>query len=478
MPSQSAYDWLGHGIYCWEANPARGFDFAQEAFRRRAPSHDPRRLSMILGAFLFNYGNHIAAWRHPGTPPHALMDLGFYTGLAQTAERGRFDFVFHSDGLGINDEHPEILAHTVTPRPEPLVLLAALAAATTRIGLIATVSTSYNEPYAAARKLATLDHLSQGRAGINVVTSTTWQEAANFGASAPMEHDARYRRAAEFVDVLRGLWDTWEDGAIHADQASGVFADPVRIHTLDHHGEHFNVRGPLNVPRPPQGHPVLVQAGVSPAGQDFAAAQADLMFTVNTALPEAIDRRTAMAQRVAQAGRPPGSVKILPGLMPVLGGTEAEARREYETLQSLIPAPIAIPYLSDVLGHDLSPYPPDGPMPDLPPGQGEQGRYRMVKGLAAEGLTLAAIAHRMLLGRGHWTVVGTPDQVADEMERWLHAGACDGFNILAPHHPGGLDAFVDGVVPILQRRGLLRRDYEGRTLRDHLGLARPPNRFA
>lgn len=431
---------------------------------------------MILGAFLFNYGNHAAAWRHPGTPPHALMDLGFYTRLAQAAERGRLDFVFHSDGVGINDRHPEILAHTVTPRPEPLTLLAALAAATSHVGLIATVSTSYTEPYAAARALATLDHISHGRAGLNVVTSSTWQEAANFGCSL-VEHDARYRRAAEFVDVLRGLWDTWEDGAICADQASGVFADPARIHTLDHRGEHFTVRGPLNVPRPPQGHPVLVQAGVSPAGQDFAAAAADLVFTVNASITDAVTRRAAMATRVAAAGRPPGSVRILPGLMPVLGGTEAEARRAYDDLQALIPAAVAIPYLSDTLGHDLSPYPPDGPMPDLPPGQGEQGRFRMVQALAAQGLTLGAIAHRMLLGRGHWTVVGTPDQVADEMERWLQAGACDGFNILAPHHPGGLDAFVDGVVPILQRRGLLRRDYEGHTLRDHLGLARPASRF-
>ena len=432
---------------------------------------------MILGAFLFNYGNHIAAWRHPGTPSAGLLDLGFYTGLAQAAERGRFDFVFHSDGVGINDEHPEILAHTVTVRPEPLTLLAALAATTQHVGLVATVSTSYNDPYAAARKLATLDHLSGGRAGINVVTSSTWQEAANFGAPGPADHDARYRRAAEFVDVLRGLWDGWEDGAIRADQAAGVFADPARIHTLDHRGEFFAVRGPLNVPRPPQGHPVLVQAGVSPAGQGLAAAVADLVFTVNASIAEAVERRAAMAVRVAQAGRPPGSVKLLPGLMPVLGGTEAEARREYEALQALVPPAIAIPYLSDVLGHDLSAFPPDGPLPHLPPGRGELGRFRMVQALAAEGLSLGAIAHRMLLGRGHWTVVGTPDQIADEMGRWLAAGACDGFNILAPHHPGGLHAFVDGVVPILQRRGLLRREYEGRTLRDHLGLPRPPNRF-
>lgn len=432
---------------------------------------------MILGAFLFNYGNHIAGWRHPATPAGGLMDLGFYSRLARAAERGRFDFVFHSDGLGLNDEHPEILAHTVTVRPEPLTLLSALCAVTERVGLVATVSTSYNDPYAVARKLATLDHLSGGRAGINVVTSSTWQEAANFGGAAPVEHGARYRRAAEFVEVLRGLWDSWDDGAISADQGAGVFADPARIHTLDHRGEFFAVRGPLNVPRPPQGHPVLVQAGVSPAGQGLAAAVADLVFTVNASLEEARERRAALGVRVAAAGRAPGSLKVLPGLMPVLGGTEAEARREYEGLQALVPGEIAIPYLSDVLGQDLSGFPADGPLPELRAGQGEMGRFRMVQGLARQGLSLGAIAHRMLLARGHWTVVGTPDQVADEMERWLEAGACDGFNILAPHHPAGLEAFVDGVVPVLQRRGRLRREYEGRTLREHLGLPRPAGRF-
>ncbi|HYZ64752.1 MAG TPA: LLM class flavin-dependent oxidoreductase, partial [Acetobacteraceae bacterium] len=371
------------------------------------------------------------------------------------------------------------IAHTVTIRPEPISLLSALAAATSRVGLAATISTTYNEPYPVARKFATLDHLSRGRAAMNVVTSSTWQEARNFGQEAHMDHATRYRRAAEFVAVVRGLWDSWEDGAVVADQATGRFADPRLVHHLDHEGEFFAVRGPLNVPRPPQGHPVIIQAGVSEDGQALAASIADLVFTVNASLEEAQARYAATKARVAQAGRAPGNVKILPGLMPVVAETEAQAREEYAALQALTPPEIGIAYLSDLVDHDLSAYPPDGPLPDLPAINGGVGRFKMIERLAREdGLTLGQIAHRMLLARGHWTVIGDPRQVADEMERWFTAGACDGFNILAPHHPAGLDAFVDLVVPELQRRDLFRREYAGTTLREHLGLPRPANQFS
>ncbi len=438
-----------------------------------------RRREMHLGAFLFNYGNHIAAWRHKATPPGGLLDLEFYKTLAQTAERGKFDFVFHSDGVGINDTYKAIIAHTVTIRPEPISLLSALAAVTRRVGLAATISTTYNEPYPVARKFATLDHISRGRAGMNVVTSSTWQEARNFGACEHMDHARRYRRAAEFVDVVQGLWDSWEDGAIRADQASGVFADPGLVHHLDHEGEFFAVRGPLNVPRPPQGHPVLIQAGISEDGQNLAARVAELVFTVNASLQEAQARYTTMKSLAAQFGRAPDAIKILPGLMPVVGETEAAAQAAYEALQALTPKEIGIAYLSDLVDHDLSAYPPEGKLPDLPTINGGVGRFRMIERLAREdGLNLGQIAHRMLLARGHWTVIGTPTQVADEMERWFTSGACDGFNILAPFHPGGLETFVDRVVPELQRRGLFRREYAGSTLREHLGLERPPNRFA
>ena len=434
--------------------------------------------SMHLGAFLFNLGNHVAAWRHPATPPAGLLDLGFYAHLARTAERGCFDFVFHSDGVGINDTYPEIIGHTVTIRPEPTTLLSALAALTERIGLAATISTTYHEPYAVARTFATLDHLSGGRAAMNVVTSSTVQEARNHGQDQHLDHEARYRRAAEFVDVARGLWDSWEDGAIVADQASGRFADPGRVHHLDHRGPFFSVRGPLNVPRPPQGHPVLIQAGTSSAGMGLAVRIADLVFTVNADMAEAQARYATLKDMAARAGRPAGSPKILPGLMPVVAETRPQAEAAYDALQALVPGEIAIPYLSDLVEHDLSRYDPDGGLPDLPAINGGVGRLQMIRRLGQDGLSLGAVAHRMLLARGHWTVIGTPADIADEMERWFTGGACDGFNILAPFHPGGLEAFVDLVVPELQRRGLFRRRYAGRTLREHLGLSRPPNRFA
>ena len=432
---------------------------------------------MHLGAFLFNLGNHIAAWRDPGVAPGGLMALSFYRHLAQTAERGCLDFVFHSDGLGLNDTYPAVIGHTVTIRPEPISLLSALAACTDRIGLAGTVSTTYNEPYAVARKFATLDHLSGGRAAMNVVTSSTVQEAQNFGQAAHMDHDARYRRAAEFVTVVRRLWDSWEDGAILADQAGGRFADPARVHHLHHQGEFLSVRGPLNVPRPPQGHPVLIQAGTSPAGQALAAAEADLVFTVNLSMADAQRRTTALKALVAKAGRDPDAVKVLPGLMPVIGATEAEAQARYAALQELIPAAIGIPYLSDLVDHDLTQYPADGPLPNLPAINGGQGRFAMIRDMGRDGATMAEIAHRMLLARGHLVMVGTPTQIADEMERWFTGGACDGFNILSATHPDGLELFVDGVVPELQRRSLFRDAYAGRTLRDHLGLRRPANLF-
>lgn len=431
---------------------------------------------MHLGAFLFNLGNHVAAWRHPCTPPSGLMDLRFYARLAQVAERGCFDFVFHSDGVGINDTYREIVEHTVTIRPEPTTLLSALAALTSRIGLAATISTTYHEPYAVARTFATLDHLSSGRAGMNVVTSSTVQEARNHGAEEHLDHAARYRRAAEFVDVCRGLWDSWEDTAVLGDKKTGRFADPARVHHLDHRGAFFAVRGPLNIPRPPQGHPVLIQAGTSVDGQRLAVAEADLVFTVNAGLDKARSRYAEMREAAAAHGRRVAP-KILPGIMPLVAGTRAEARAEYDRLQSLIPGEIAIPYLSDLVEQDLSAFPADGPLPNLPGINGGVGRLDMIRGLGEQGLSLGAVAQRMLLGRGHWTMIGTATDIADEMQEWFEGGACDGFNVLAPNHPGGLERFVELVVPLLQRRGLFRTHYAGTTLRDHLGLERPANRF-
>lgn len=428
---------------------------------------------MHLGAFLFNLGNHVAGWRHPGVDPRDLMRLDFYAKLAGIAERGLFDFVFLSDGLGINDAHEAVLRHSITVRPEPLTLLGALAARTTHIGLAATLSTTYNEPYAAARKLATLDFLSEGRVAVNIVTSSTWQEARNFGATAHIAHDLRYRRAAEFVRVMEALWLSWGADAILGDQASGVFADPDRIRPIDHAGAFFAVRGPLNVPRPPQGRPVVIQAGTSPAGQDLAAHLADVVFTLNEGLADATARTLALKAAAKAAGRDPATLKVMPGIMPILGDTPEEAAANEAMLGDLVPPPLALAYLSDMVGQDLTGCDPEGGLPDLGPGEGERGRLAMIEKLAhEEGLSLGAIARRMVLARGHKLVRGTPAQVADTLQLWFESGACDGFNILAPWHPGGLEAFVAGVVPELQRRGLFRSAYAEVQLRDRLGL--PP----
>ncbi|MBW4022750.1 MAG: LLM class flavin-dependent oxidoreductase [Proteobacteria bacterium] len=431
---------------------------------------------MHLGAFLFNLGNHVAGWRMPGVPTDGLMSFAFYRDLAEIAERGKFDLLFHSDGLGINDTYPEVLRHSITIRPEPLTLLSALAVTTRRIGLAATVSTTYNEPFHIARKLAMLDFLSEGRAALNLVTSSTDLEARNFGQPTHLDHTARYERAREFVDVLRLLWDSWEDGALILDQEQGVVADPARIHRADWQGRFFSVRGPLNMPRPPQGHPVIIQAGGSQSGQALAAAVADIVFSVERSLETARAFYAAAQARAADAGRAPGAMKILPGLLPVLGRTRAEAEERDRALQALVPERLAISYLSDVVQHDLSRYPADGPLPELPEGNGERGRLQLIKDQARGGAsTIRSLAVQMVQNRGHMRVVGTTADIADMMQRWFEGGACDGFNILAAFHPAGLAEFVDQVVPELQRRGIFRKDYEGLTLRDHLGLSRPEN---
>jgi FMN-dependent oxidoreductase (nitrilotriacetate monooxygenase family) len=431
---------------------------------------------MHLGAFLFNLGNHIAGWRMPGVPVDGLMSFAFYRELAEIAERGTFDLLFHSDGVGINDTYDAVLRHSITVRPEPLTLLSALAVVTTRIGLAATVSTTYNEPYPIARKLAMLDFLSEGRAALNLVTSSTDLEARNFGQETHLDHGARYERAREFVDVLRLLWDSWEDGALVLDRANGVVADPARIHRADWQGRFFSVRGPLNLPRPPQGHPVIIQAGVSEPGQAFAAEVADIVFSVERSFETARAFYAAAQQRARAAGRPPGSMKILPGLLPILGRSRAEAEAQDRALQDLVPERLAVSYLSDVVQHDLSRYPLDGPLPELPETNGERGRLRMIQDQARNAdASIRSLAVQMVQNRGHMRVVGTPSDVADLMQAWFEGGACDGFNILAPFHPNGLAAFVDGVVPELQKRGIFRRAYSGTTLREHLGLSRPEN---
>ncbi|RST14722.1 LLM class flavin-dependent oxidoreductase [Streptomyces sp. WAC05374] len=433
----------------------------------------PPRRHLHLNAFLMNAGHHDAAWRHPRTTPERVTDLTYFQELARTAERGLFDSVFLADGLALWGN----VRYNALGGFEPLTLLSALAGATERIGLIATVSTTYNEPFTTARAFASLDHLSGGRAGWNIVTSGNVDEARNFGRDEHLEHGLRYERAREFVDVAVKLWESWADDAIVLDRAAGVYADTGKVRPIDHRGKHFRVRGPLNVPRSPQGHPLLVQAGSSEDGKEFAARYAEAVFTAQQTLADAQAFFKDLKSRVARRGRAEDDVKVLPGICPVIGSTEAEARALEQELTDLQIPEYGLAQLSGMLGTDLTGLPLDGPLPELPSERdinGNKSRFTLVAELARrDGLTLRELIARLGGGRGHRVVAGTAEQIADQLQEWFTQGAADGFNIMPPYLPGGLDHFVDQVVPILQARGLFRTEYTGRTLREHYGLPRP-----
>jgi alkanesulfonate monooxygenase len=431
-----------------------------------------------LGAFLPAPGHHLAAWRHPHARADGGLDLAYYRSLAQTAERGLFDLIFLSDGAGVRTTYKdadELSRQGRMVHFEPLTLLSALSTATEHIGLTATASTSYNEPFNLARKLASLDFLSDGRAGWNIVTSVTDAEARNFNLDRQADHATRYRRAREFMQVVTGLWDSWEDDAFRYDKVSGRYFDPAKLHILDHRGEFFQVRGPLNVARPPQGRPVLVQAGSSPDGQDFAARWAEVIFTAHQTLSQAQAFYRGVKDRVADHGRDPGQALVLPGVFTVIGRTQAEAEDKYAELQELIDPVVGLGLLVGLLGDvDISHLPLDGPLPPLPQTQGSTSRQQLVYEQAQrEGLTIRQLYQSVAGGRGHRFVLGTPQTIADELEDWYRGGGADGFNIMPPYLPGGLTDFVDLVIPELQRRGLFRTAYTGRTLRENLGLRRP-----
>jgi FMN-dependent oxidoreductase (nitrilotriacetate monooxygenase family) len=414
-----------------------------------------------LSAFLAPYGHHVAAWRHPDTDLQASL-FELYRHQAQVAERACLDAIFFADNVAL----------TGVPTLEPLTLLAALAASTTHLGLVATVTTTYNEPYQVARKFASLDAISNGRAGWNLVTSDNAAEAGNFGRSEHVAHAERYARAREFFDVVDGLWGTIGRDAFVDDKAGGVLLDPAKVHRLDHHGAHFDVAGPLNVRPSPQGKPVVVQAGSSDTGRALAAATADVVFTAQPTLASAQAFYRDMAARREGAGRAP--LRIMPGIYAVVGASEAQAREKYEALQDLIEPQAGLALLGRMIGNfDLSGYPLDGPLPELPLTEnGQRSRQQLLTSIAqGEDLTIRQLIRRIAGGRGHFTVVGTGEQVADQMQAWFEAGACDGFNLMAPLLPGGLEDFADHVVPALQRRGLFRPAYTARTLRGHLGLA-------
>jgi FMN-dependent oxidoreductase (nitrilotriacetate monooxygenase family) len=428
-----------------------------------------------LNAFVMGNGHHEAAWRHPETDPHRALTLQHYIDIAHTAERGKLDSIFLADGVGLFGD----VEHSAHAQFEPLTLLSALAASTERIGLIATASTTYNEPYHLARKFASLDHLSGGRAGWNIVTSASKDEARNFNRQSRPDHEWRYDRATEFLEVVTKLWDSWDDDAAVIDKRTGVYTDTDRIRKIDHAGEHFFVAGPLNTPRPVQGHPLLVQAGSSETGKTYAARFAEAVFTAQQSFGEGKAFYDDVKGRLAHYGRLPAELKILPGISPIIGATEAEARQRESDLNGLINPAFGLKQLSNLLDHDISQYPLDGPLPDVGKfTQGNQSRFDLIVKLARdENLTILQLIQRLAGGRGHRVFAGTPSQIADEIEYWFTGGAADGFNIMPPTLPGGLDDFVNTVVPELQRRGLFRTEYSGTTLREHYGLARPSNQY-
>ena len=426
-----------------------------------------------LGVSMIGMGYHVAAWRHPDASPGGNMALSHYVRVTQAAERGLFDMAFLADGVGIRtyDEPKGALERlSKNVQFEPLTLLSALAMVTKRVGLVATASTTYNEPYHVARKFASLDHISGGRAGWNVVTSATDMEGMNFNRDGAPPVADRYDRAAEFVDVVQGLWESWDDDAFVRDKASGLNYRPEALHVLAHKGRHFSVRGPLNVARTPQGSPVIVQAGASDQGRELAAATADVVYAASQTFEDAKAYYDDVKQRMPRYGRTPGELKIMPGLMAVPGRTEQEARDRYEVLQELVDPLVGLNSLANYLG-DLSAFPLDGPVPE-PVAQRMHSRARIFLDMARRhDYSIRELYLAVAGGNGHRLLIGTPARIVDEMEAWFRGGAADGFNMLPPWLPGGLEDVVEMIVPELQRRRLFRTHYEGTTLRHHLGAA-------
>jgi FMN-dependent oxidoreductase (nitrilotriacetate monooxygenase family) len=437
---------------------------------------------MHIGMSIRGLGYHIAAWRHPDVPADGTLRFEHYARSAKAAERGLCDLIFFADGIGIRerDVPPGSLTRTgyELVEMEPMTLLPALAVVTNRIGLVTTASTTYNEPYNLARKFATLDWISNGRAGWNVVTSWSDAEAGNFGREAQLDYDTRYARAAEFVEIVRGLWDSWEDDAFILDKENARFYDENKLHTLNHRGRFFSVKGPLNMARPPQGHPVVIQAGASEQGRELAAETADIVYAIHPSKEAAQAFYADIKGRMAKYGRAPEDLKILPALRPVVGRTREEAQAKFNTLQRLLDPMVGLNKLANAFG-DLSGYPIDGPVP--PEAYGPSGIKSLSKQLAErvkqERPTIRQL-YEEVAGKGSFCLIGTASEIADVMQDWFENEACDGFNITPTHLPAGCEDFVDMVTPELQRRGLFRTEYEGTTLRENLGLKPAINRFA
>jgi alkanesulfonate monooxygenase len=436
-----------------------------------------RSQQLRLGAFMRPVSIHAGAWRYPGAFADANFNFAHLRRFAETLERGRFDAFFMADHLAVLNMPLEALqrSHTVTSF-EPFTLLSALAAVTKHIGLIATGSTTFDAPYHIARRFASLDHLSGGRAGWNIVTTSNPDAALNFGLTQHMEHGERYARAREFYDVVTGLWDSFADDAFVRDVDKGIYFAPNKMHLLNHQGKYFSVRGPLNIARPIQGWPVIVQAGASEPGRQLAAETAEVVFAAGSNLADGQRFYADIKGRMLKIGRNPEHLKILPGVLVVVGDTVAEAQAKRARLDALVNYANAIGALSVALGHDASQFDPEGPLPEIPESNASKsGRERVMALARRENLNVRELALRVG-GYAGLAFIGTPESIADRMQEWLFAAGCDGFNVMFPYLPEGLADFVDRVVPELQRRGIFRLDYEGTTLRENLGLPRPANR--
>ena len=438
------------------------------------------RQQMKLGLFIRPCGHHIAAWRHPLTRADAGVNFQHFVEMAKTAERGLFDMLFSADSNTVWTAAESAIdrVHYVAWM-EPYTLLSALSGFTKNIGLVCTASTSFEQPYTIARKFATLDIVSGGRAGWNVVTSGNETEAQNFSDAPHLPKIERYRRGREFTEVVRALWDSWDADAFPRDKETGVFSDRSKMHVLDHHGEFYHVRGPLNVARSPQGQPVIVQAGASEEGRQLAAETAEVVFTAHDSVASARKFYADVKGRMNACGRSRDHLKILPGLSVLVAPTKAEAEARFRSLQELLHPDLGVALLSRRVGFDLTGYPLDEPLPPLPENVVVSSRSEMITSWAQNSApTLREIYTRFASSRGHFSIVGTPAEAADIMEEWFTTGACDGFNVLPPYFPGGLEDFVDLLVPELQRRGIFRAAYEGATLRENLGLPKPVSRYA
>jgi FMN-dependent oxidoreductase (nitrilotriacetate monooxygenase family) len=439
-----------------------------------------------LGAFIPTTSQHAAGWRHPQSRPHDHLSIDYAIELAKTAEQGLFDAYFLADGLSVNWSHgasknkQSIGYSDKVVGFEPVTLFAAISAVTKNIGFIATASTTYEEPYLLARKYASLDHISKGRAAWNVVTTISADTARNFGFSAHPNAKVRYERADEFIEVTQKLWDSWKDDAFIYNKESGQFFDASKQHEPLHAGKYFNVQGSLNVPRPPQGYPVIVQAGQSEDGRELAAKYAEVIFTAQQDLSDAQAFYRDVKSRLGKYGRQADDLKIMPGVSVFVAKTEQEAQEKYQLLNSLIHPDVGLGLLSGLAGHiDLSKFDLDTPFPKLDETDiNFSSRQQMMIEIARKhNFTIRQLYEYIASARGHWTLIGTPEQVVDQLQNWFENEAADGFNVLPPSTPAGLNDFVEFIVPELQRRGLFRTAYEGSTLRENLGLKRPENQY-